>query len=208
MGAKIIAVAAALLLTVLMLCSGTADATTIEVSSGFVSVVRVGTWDLSTTLDAPGFHLFASVAGFDLAGFFNSLATNQTNTSWGPDVFLNGTFYLAEPLGPFRGLSLSLIHDPIDLFFNPVPGIPLFTCGVIRPCDVSGFFTASGSLQLFAGFQLDLIGRGIVSAHWREDDATYSVGFVFLPEPSTLLLLAVGGVGLAFTRARRRSQEK
>jgi len=209
----------AIALVILFLAmSGTAGAVTLEITSGMVDAATCRTgclFDALISLQGPGFNI--NVPGNDgIYSAFNGVSASVP-PNFPPAFFFFGNVFSL----PVVSVRLSFSYEPdtqltlenTDFF----PGNPPFnttnTRGTIEPFratgDVGAFDAATTTTLHF-----DLEGHGVVDALWSGTEGcvfppcipvnVFSVAYTFVPEPSPLVLLAIGVIGLMLARRHRR----
>lgn len=216
---------ATFLVIVLGVISATAaHAVTIEITSGGVGSDGGQFSEITALLNGEGFRFVGRRSGADMfeasSGNGGSLFADRNGpftVSIVQTLRVNNVDIISSALGgPPAILTLTLFHDPVPSGaaggFDPNPPRPLSPeCGVIRPCTITGAFTAIGFLDVQGRDRVDLIGHGNFIAQWGGPTrAQYSTGFAFdAPEPATVVLLGavigLGAVALIAVQWRRRS---
>jgi PEP-CTERM motif len=188
----------------------TSSAMGLEVTSGFVETDLLSGFDIGGRLEGKGFSIWASQeTAFNLGGLARGRSDMALQTVPGLSQGI-GTYPPAPPdprANPISNLFMTFLFPPITIFGNPPPAL-----------EQSERFDMTGFVDLFdpvtgAPLEFPLTGRGTVDASFRDIifvppgvcvNCDFLVTFTFdVPEPSTALMVALGGIVLLVVRRRR-----
>jgi hypothetical protein len=176
-----------LVLAMLLVASPAHATRTVEINAGGVGGFPGA--DIAAFISGAGFSVGGRLVGIDVhefpAGHYTFDTSDEVFVVGGPPIpNLTAQLHLEFSFPPITVLSLG----------------PFVGAGQseTEPMSMIGFFTAPGFETV------NLFGQGIASAGWFPRDSPnfglFRVGFTFLPEPSSIALVALGIVAIGVVR--------